>query len=79
MVSEVKIPDGSPFIGKTIGDTRLRTLTGATILFIARGGNLVDPEPTTRIERGDGLILLGSEEARNNAERYIRSESGKSD
>jgi CPA2 family monovalent cation:H+ antiporter-2 len=79
MVSEVKIPDGSPFIGKTIGDTRLRTLTGATILFIARGGHLIDPEPTTRIERGDGLILLGSEEVRDNAEHYLRSENGKPD
>ena len=79
MVREVKIPDASPFVGKTIGDTRLKTLTGATILFILRGGNLIDPEPTIRIEIGDVLILLGTEDARDNAEHYLRSENGKSD
>lgn len=71
MVSEVKISETSPFAGKTIGDTRLRTLTGATILFIVRGGNLIDPEPTIRIEIGDILILLGTEEARNYAQTYL--------
>jgi K+/H+ antiporter YhaU regulatory subunit KhtT len=79
MVREVKIPDASPFVGKTIGDTRLKTLTGATILFVLRGGNLIDPEPTIRIEIGDVLILLGTEDARDNAEHYLRSENGKSD
>ena len=33
MVSKVKTSEESPFVGKTIADTRLRTLTGATILF----------------------------------------------
>jgi|GEM_PF-296706 len=77
-VSEVKISDTSPFAGKTIGDTRLRTHTGATILFILRSGNLIAPEPTTRIESGDTLILLGTEDARDHAEHYLHSENGKS-
>jgi CPA2 family monovalent cation:H+ antiporter-2 len=71
MVSEVKISDTSPFAGKTIGDTRLRTLTGATILFIFRRRNLIDPEPITRIEIGDILILLGTNEARYSAEKLF--------
>jgi CPA2 family monovalent cation:H+ antiporter-2 len=77
-VSEIKISDTTPFAGKTISDTRLRTLTGATILFILRGGNLVNPEPTTRIESGDVLIVLGTEDARDHAEHYLHSENGKS-
>ncbi|MDI6885249.1 MAG: TrkA C-terminal domain-containing protein [archaeon] len=71
MVSEVKISDTSPFIGKTIGDTRLRTRTGATILFILRRENPIDPDPAVRIETGDVLILLGNDEARYNAQTYL--------
>lgn len=71
MVSKVKISEKSLFVGKTITDTRLRTLTGATILFIARRGKLIDPIPTTQIEIGDVLILLGTEEARENAQIYL--------
>jgi K+/H+ antiporter YhaU regulatory subunit KhtT len=78
-VNEVKIHDASPFVGKTIGDTRLKTLTGATVLFILRGGNLIGSEPTTRIKAGDVLILLGTEDARDHAEHYLHSENGKSD
>ncbi|MBE0516445.1 MAG: hypothetical protein IBX41_03500, partial [Methanophagales archaeon] len=71
MVSEVKISDTSPCIGTTIGDTRLRTRTGATILFILRRENLIDPEPAVRIESGDVLIVLGTDEARYNAQTYL--------
>jgi len=68
---KVKISEESPFAGKTIADTRLRTLTGASILFIVRHGNLIDPEPDIQIEIGDVLILLGTDEARENAQKYL--------
>ncbi|HID20494.1 MAG TPA: hypothetical protein EYP28_06130 [Methanophagales archaeon] len=71
MTIKVKISEESPFAGKTIADTRLRTLTGASILFIVRHGNLIDPEPDIQIEIGDVLILLGTDEARENAQKYL--------
>jgi len=71
MVSKVKTSEESPFVGKTIADTRLRTLTDATILFVARRGNFINPEPATQIEIGDVLILLGTGEAREYAQKYL--------
>lgn len=70
-VSKLRISDGSSFVGKTIADTRLRTTTGATVLFIARRGTFIDPLPTLSLEKGDVLILLGSEEARESALTYL--------
>ena len=70
-VSKIRISDGSSFIGKTVADTRLRTATGATVLFITRRGTLIDPLPTRSLEKNDVLILLGSEEARESALKYL--------
>ncbi len=75
MVSKVEISEESPVVGKTVADTQLRTLTGATILFIARRGDLIDPLPTTQMGVGDVLILLGTGEAREKALTYLSERS----
>jgi TrkA domain protein len=53
-------PD-SPFAGRTLGDTRARTLTGCSIVAIVRGADVVpSPAPAAGLRAGDVLVAIGS-------------------
>jgi len=53
-------PD-SPFDGRTLGDTRARTLTGCSVVAIVRGSDVVpSPAPADRLQAGDVLVAIGS-------------------
>ena len=54
----LRIPDGSPFIGATIGASRLGELAGITVAGLVRGGitRLAVPADEV-IERGDQLLV----------------------
>ncbi|HEX6208871.1 MAG TPA: cation:proton antiporter regulatory subunit [Actinomycetota bacterium] len=55
------IAEGTPFAGKSIGDTRARTLTGTSIVAIVRGEDAVPaPGPEHPIEAGDTLVVVGT-------------------
>ena len=48
---------------QTIGDLRLRTRTGVYIVAALRDGTAFPaPEPSSQIERGDTLVVVGSPE-----------------
>lgn len=52
-------------IGRSIADSRIRPLTGCSIVALERGEDeepLVVPPPETLLEKGMGLILIGSPE-----------------
>lgn len=54
---------GSPCIGKTIGELRFRTLTGASVVAILRGAQPIPaPGPDARIEQDDTLVMVGTPE-----------------
>jgi TrkA domain protein len=56
------IPPGSPFDGRTLGDTRARTLTGCSIVAIVRGADVVpSPSPADGLLAGDVLVAIGSQ------------------
>ena len=55
------VPEGSPFAGRTLGDTRARTLTGCSIVAIVRGADVVpSPGPGDELRAGDVLVAIGS-------------------
>ena len=55
--SEVVIPPGSKLIGKTIGDARLRTRYGISVLAINRRGEIISENPREEImQTGDCLV-----------------------
>jgi CPA2 family monovalent cation:H+ antiporter-2 len=55
-------PD-SMAIGKTIGELKLRKVTGVTIIAITRDGRTeINPGPETTIQAEDVLVLLGGAE-----------------
>ncbi len=56
------IHPGSPFVGRPLGDTRARTLTGCSIVAIVRDAEVVpSPGPTDVLRAGDVLVAIGSE------------------
>lgn len=69
------LPDGSPAVGKSLGEINLRGLTGAAVLAIVRGPERIQmPKATDRLESGDLLVLTGSPVAITDAEKLLRGE-----
>ena len=55
------IRPGSPFDGRSLGDTRARTLTGCSIVAIVRDSDVVpSPTPADQLRAGDVLVAIGS-------------------
>jgi TrkA domain protein len=58
----VPIQPGSAFVGATLGDTAIRTRTGASVVAVLRGDEVVaSPTPDFRFQAGDRLIVVGTE------------------
>jgi CPA2 family monovalent cation:H+ antiporter-2 len=56
----VRLDAGSPAVGRTLAETRLRTRTGALVLSISRGADdIPTPDPLLRLREGDVLTVLG--------------------
>ncbi|WP_336087458.1 cation:proton antiporter regulatory subunit [Nocardia sp. SSK8] len=64
---------GSPYDGRTLGETRLRTRTKASIVAAMRTGAVIaSPGPEFPITAGDVLIVVGSTEGLDAAARILR-------
>lgn len=60
----IQVDEASPLSGTTIREAGIRTKTGVTILGIRRGEEMIaDVGSATRIEAGDVLVAVGSEES----------------
>ena len=68
----VSIAPSSPFAGRTLADTQLRGRTGATVLAISRGQDVVlVPDGHVELHAGDVLALAGTAEAVEAAQRLL--------
>ncbi|MCX7595276.1 MAG: sodium:calcium exchanger, partial [Fischerella sp.] len=58
------LPDGSPLIGMSLEEADMRYLTGVSLMAIRRAsGEEIDyPDATTKLEKGDRLLVVGSDE-----------------
>jgi TrkA domain protein len=55
------VREDSPYAGRTIGDARVRTLTGVSIVAVLRGEHAVPaPGPEFALESGDYLVVVGT-------------------
>jgi len=55
------IPKETPYEGRTIGDTRARTLTGVSVVAVLRGEQAIPaPGPEQQLEAGDTLVVVGT-------------------
>jgi TrkA domain protein len=62
LVSEqITLAPGSPFVGRTLGDTAARTRTGASVIAVLRGNELIpSPAPDFRFQSADGVVVVGT-------------------
>lgn len=59
----LEVEPGSPCAGRTIGELRIRTRTGASVVAILRGDQPIPaPGPEARIEEDDTLVMVGTPE-----------------
>jgi monovalent cation:H+ antiporter-2, CPA2 family len=61
----VTISENSPMVGKTIGDLRIRSSTGVSVVAIIRGSEMLpNPGPEASLEVGDVVGILGTPDQR---------------
>ncbi len=67
----------SPAVGRTLASLRLRGVTGATVLGIARGTErFVIPDADEVLREGDVLAIAGTQASVESARRVLRGETG---
>ncbi|MBB5140323.1 TrkA domain protein [Thermocatellispora tengchongensis] len=61
---QLPITAGSPYAGRPMGDARVRTRTGASIVAVVRGGQVIaSPTPDFVLAPGDVVVVVGGEES----------------
>lgn len=59
--AQLSIEAGSPYDGRTLGDTRARTRTGASIVAVVRQGEVcASPRPDFQFMAGDVVVVVGT-------------------
>jgi len=62
-VETCRIEDGSPAVGKTLGEVSIRPRTGASVMALTRRGiTESNPSEKVRLDSGDVVVLLGTRE-----------------
>lgn len=70
----IDVPDGSPVVGHTIGEERVRTRTGASVVAVIRHpGAIPAPEPDMVLQVGDTLIVAGTAEGAAKVRSLVRA------
>ncbi len=60
---KIPIEAGSAYDGRTLGDTRARTRTGASIVAVVRDGSVVaSPRPDFRFAASDVIVVVGTDD-----------------
>lgn len=70
----VTIEPGRGLAGRTIGDGRIRTMTGSSVVAVVRGARSIPgPGPDFLLEAGDVALVVGSNEGVAAAQRLLTS------
>lgn len=74
-VEEIAIKPDTWVVGRSLGEIRLRTTTGATVAAITRGEvDYFSPDTAMRFAPGDVLTIIGAEGARSLARMVLESQ-----
>ena len=69
------VPDGSPCIGRTLAELNFRAATGTTVMGVIRHERVIySPAAELRLETGDTLMLLGTEEHFHRARGFLHGQ-----
>jgi TrkA domain protein len=68
----VRLDPGDRAVGRSIAELEVRRRTGITIVAILRGSiPIVAPDPDTRLQAGDDLVIAGSDQDRDDFIEYL--------
>lgn len=71
---QIEVDPSSRFVGRPLGDTRARSRTGASIVAIVRGDEVIaSPTPAEALQSGDVLIVIGTPEGIAGVDRIVHS------
>ena len=74
---EIKVPKGSPVIGKSLGELKYWQSTGGTIVAIRRGAStILSPGPYAELYDGDVIILVGTPAAAEASIHFVAPKVG---
>jgi TrkA domain protein len=74
VIDWLPVRQDSPYAGRTIGDARIRSRTGVSVVAIVRGDEAVPaPEPDHRLESGDYLVVVGTARGVEEAVELLRA------
>ena len=74
VIDWLPVRDDSVYAGKTIGDARLRTRTGVSVVAIVRGDDAVPaPGPEHELSSGDYLVVVGTARGVEQAVELLRA------
>ncbi|WP_369157071.1 cation:proton antiporter regulatory subunit [Streptomyces sp. R02] len=63
VAERIELPSASPWDGRVLGDTRIRTETGVSVVAVLRRAEAIpSPGPGFRLAGGDILIVIGTRE-----------------
>ncbi len=69
---ELPVRDGSPYAGRPLGDTRMRTRTKTSIVAVVRCGHAIpSPGPDFTFAAGDVLVAVGTGDGLDAAARIL--------
>ena len=62
VTANVPVAPGSPYDGRTLGDAGIRSRTGASIVAVFRGDEVVaSPAPSFQFQGDDRVVIVGTE------------------
>jgi len=71
-IEEIEVPEESELVGKSLESLRFRSVTGATVLALERGGEeFFSPDGGIPIEPRDLLVFVGPPEAKERVRQLI--------
>jgi CPA2 family monovalent cation:H+ antiporter-2 len=69
------VPADSPCLGRSLADLAFRSHTGATVVGVVRHERTIySPEASLHLERGDTLMLLGTEDNLERARQLLHGQ-----
>ena len=69
---QIALPTDSPYLNRTLGDTKARTRTHASIVAIVRDGAIIpSPTPAEPLRAGDVIVAVGTREGLDGVARLL--------
>ncbi|WP_410661059.1 cation:proton antiporter regulatory subunit [Amycolatopsis sp. lyj-112] len=73
VTKQLPIKASSPFDGRTLGDTAMRTRTGVSLVAVMRAGQVhPSPTPDFNLTAGDVLVAVGTSEGLESALKILK-------